>query len=180
MLRFAVVVGSGKAQQFCDAFFVRKILAYAFFQDPAKLFPAGCVFFRIVRRHIFQHAQHFFGGAGADAVDIAAVLQNFARHIQRQVIGVDHATHEAQIMRHELVDIFHDEHAPHIQLDAMLLLAIPQIERRMPRHIQQQGIFLLAFDLAMHMCQRRFEIVRHMLVKLRVLLLADVCFGSCP
>ena len=83
-------------------------------------------------------------------------------------------------MRHELVHIFHNKNAPHIQLDTVLLLTIPQIKWCMAGHIQQQGVFLFALDLTMHMRQCWLIIVRHMLVKFGVLLGADLGLRACP
>ena len=46
------------------------------------------------------------------------LLQQLARDVQRQITGVDDALDEAQVQRQELLGVVHDEHAPHVQLQA--------------------------------------------------------------
>jgi hypothetical protein len=70
--------------------------------------------------------------------------------------------------------IVHDEHAPNVQLDAVAMLAIPQIELRMRRDEQQVRVLLPTLDLGMAPGNRRLEIVRDVLVELLVLLFGDL------
>jgi len=61
-------------------------------------------------------------------LDLLVLLQEFARDVQRQVAGIDHALDEAQVQRQELLGVVHDEHAPHVQLKAARGLALePQL-----------------------------------------------------
>ena len=108
------------------------------------------------------------------------MLQDLARDIQRQVIGIDNAAHKAQPGRQQLFRVIHDKHPPHIQFYAMPLLPVPQIKRRAGGDIQQRGIFQLALDLAVNMGQRRLEIVRDMLVEFLIFLRLDVFFIAAP
>ena len=101
------------------------------------------------------------------------MLQDFARDVERQVVRVDHAAHEAQVGRHQLLGVVHDEHAPHVELDAVPVLAVPQVERRARRDVEQLRVFLAAFDLVVGVGERRFEVVRDVLVELVVLLFGD-------
>jgi hypothetical protein len=47
----------------------------------------------------------------ADGFDVARLLQDLARDVERQVVAVDDAAHEAQVRRQQLVGVVHDEHA---------------------------------------------------------------------
>jgi hypothetical protein len=52
----------------------------------------------------------------AHRLDVGILLQQLARHVERQVVRVDHAAYEAQVKRQELLGVVHDEHAPHVEL----------------------------------------------------------------
>ncbi len=148
-LLFVIKLRGGKAQQPGDFVLVGKILTRTFLQHAAELVPEFRILLRLVFRQIFQQPQQLLHRTGLDGIDILAVLQNLARDIQRQVGAVDDATHEAQILRHQLLGILHDEHTLHIQFDAVTALAVIKIERRLGRDIKQRDVFLLALDPVM-------------------------------
>ena len=125
------------------------VLQYALFEDATKLLPEGGVLFLIIGRQVGQHAENFLGRIGAHGVNQAIVLENFTRHIQGQIIGVNDAAHEAQVAWHELFRVIHDEDAAHIELDAVRLLATPQVKGGTCRNVEQQDIFVRAFHAAM-------------------------------
>ena len=60
------------------------------------------------------------------------------------------------------------------------MLAVPEIEWRLFRHVEQQRVFLAAFDPGVHVRQRRFEVVADVLVELVVLLGGDLGLGARP
>ena len=104
--------------------------------------------------------QHALGRAFADRLHVAAFLQDLARDVQRQVGRIDHALDEAQVGRHQLLGVVHDEDALDVQLDAGALLAVPQVERRARRHVQQLRVFAAALDAVVRVGQRSLEVVR--------------------
>ena len=108
------------------------------------------------------------------------LLQDLARDVERQVVGIDHAAHEAQVLRHQLLGIVHDEHAAHVELDAVARVAVPQVERRAAGDVQQLRVFLLAFDARMRPGQRVVEIVADVLVEFLVLLFGDLVLAARP
>ena len=83
------------------------------------------------------------------------LLQDLARDVERQVVRVDHAADEAQVRRQQLLGVVHDEDAPDVELDAVALLAVPQVERRARRDVEQLRVFLPAFDLGVRPGERR-------------------------
>ena len=68
--------------------------------------------------------------ARANRLDVPRLLQDFARDVERQIARVDHAADKPQIRRHQLLGIVHDEDAPDVQLDAVAMIAVPQIVGR--------------------------------------------------
>ena len=63
---------------------------------------------------MLQHPEDFLHRAGPHGVDLLVLLQDLPGDVQRQIAGVDYAAHEAQVRRHELLRIIHDEHAAHV------------------------------------------------------------------
>ena len=94
-------VSRGKTQQTGDFFLVGEIFSRAFFHDLTEILPEALVFLRLVLRQFFQHVEHTLGQRRLHGVDDRVFLQDFPRHVQRQVIGVDHAFDEAQIQWQE-------------------------------------------------------------------------------
>ena len=93
-------------------------------------------------------------------------LQDLARHVERQVGRIDHAAHEAQIGRQQLLGVVHDEHAPHVELDPVARLAVPQVERRMRRNVEELRVLLPALDARVRPRERVLEVVADVLVEL--------------
>ena len=106
--------------------------------------------------------------AFADRLDVAALLQDFARHVERQVVRVDHALDEAQVRRHQLLGVVHDEDALHVELDAAAMIAVPQVERRVLRDVQQLRVFAAAFDAVVRPRERLREVVRRRACRTRL------------
>ena len=173
-----------KAQQFGDAFLVSKILADAFFEDTAELLPEAGIFFLFGRLFTvgqsFKQAQHFLDAAAANRFDVLRFLQNFARDVERQIVRIDDAAHEAQIQRHQFFGIIHDEHAAHVQLDAVARVAVPQVKGRVLRNIKQLRVFLPPLNPGVYVGQGIFKIMCDVLVKRLVLLIADFRAGPRP
>ena len=144
--------------------------AGTFLQHGAEFLPERRVFLRLVLRQLREQVQHPARQAGTHRVDGGVLLEHLAGNVQRQVGRVDHALHEAQVQRQELFGVVHDENAPHVQLQAARRLAMPQVERRARRHVQQAGVFLLALDLAVRPRERIGEVVSDVAVELLVFL----------
>ena len=74
-----------EADEASNLVLVGEILADAFLEHGAEGFPELGVLLLVVLGQVFEHAQHLARAAAADAVDVLALLQDFARHIERQV-----------------------------------------------------------------------------------------------
>ena len=76
----------------------------------------------------FEIAENPAGHALPYRGEERAFLDLFARHVERQVGGIDQPAHEAQIARQNL-GLVGDEDALDVQLDAALAIGIEQVER---------------------------------------------------
>ena len=124
-------MSGSETQQFSNGFYVGCIFRRALFQHQTELFPEGLVFFCIVFRQFFQHLQRTFGQCITQVAGDGAVLQNFTGDVQRQIVGVNETTHKAQVVRHELLGVIHDKYALDVQLQTVLVIAVPHIPRRL-------------------------------------------------
>ena len=130
------LTGGTEAQQRGDLLAVLRVLAHALFQHLPEGAPEADVVGLTVLGQVFQERQHAPDIALANQADVTAFLQDLARDVERQVAGIDHAAHEAQVDRDQLLGIVHDEDTPHVQAHAVALLAIPQVEGGMLGNIE--------------------------------------------
>ena len=142
--------------------------------------PEFSVIVLAVLGQVIEQIKDLLHATAPDHLHVAGLLQDLARHIERQIGRINHPAHKAQIGRHQLACILHDEHALYIQLDAHLGLAIPQVKRRVRRDIKERGVILPPLNPDMGPGQRVFVIVTHMLVKGLVFLLRDVVLAARP
>ena len=108
------------------------------------------------------------------------MLQRLARDVELQVLGVDHAAHEAQVAGHQPFHVLGDEHPPHVELHAMPALRVVQIERLRARHEQERLIRHHAFRPDVQARPGLVEGVRDVVIELLVLLVGDLRFGAGP
>ena len=99
----------------------------AFLQDRAEIVPEFCVARGILGTG-FQLGQHAVGYGAADAGQHRRGLQHFAAYVQRQVLGIHHAHHEAQELGQDL-GVAGDEHAAHVQAHVAVAVIVQRIER---------------------------------------------------
>src|SRR6266853_479192 len=78
-LLLGVGMGGGETQELRDPLAVRKILAHAFLQDAAEFLPEARVFVLLALGEVLEQAEDALGAAGADRLDVAALLQDLAR-----------------------------------------------------------------------------------------------------
>src|SRR5690606_15865808 len=143
-----------------DLFRVLRILDDAFLQHLPELAPERCVFFRLPRRQLTQHAEYPARQCATYRLQLTALLQQLSRDVQGQVSRIDNALYEAQVERQELLRLVHDEDALHIELQAPRCFPVPEVERRVLRDVQQARVFLLALDAIVAPGQRIGKIVR--------------------
>src|SRR6185312_5278403 len=181
-LRGAVALGAGEAQQPGDALAVVGVFADAFLERVAEGLVEGGEFLRLVLGQLLDQVEYALDAGSLDALELAIVLQDLAADVERQVVGVDHAAHEAQVVRQQLLGGVHDEDALDVELQPLALVAAAhhQVERRLRRQVQQGGEALAAFDAVVRPRQRVVEIVAERLVEALVVLVADLALGFGP
>ena len=107
-------------------------------------------------------------------------MQQLTAHVERQVSRVDHAFDKAQVGGQQGFGVVHDEDALHVELQAALFLAVPQVHRRLAGQVQQLRVLGAAFHAVVGVGQWRLKVVADLLVELVVLLLRNVFLGARP
>ena len=177
-----VAMGRSEAQQPGDALAVRAVLGHAFLEDVAERIGELLVLRRLVLRDLLEQVERALDACAADLRDEAVLLQDLAAHVERQVVRIDHAAHEAQVCRQQLFARVHDEHATDVQLEAVALVATAEhgVERLLLRHVQQRGVALRTLDAVVRPRERVVEVVRERLVEGLVLLVLDLALRPRP
>ena len=114
------------------------------FENLAERCPECAVIVAI--RELAQHVEYTLCQGAAHGRQLRVLLQQFARHVQWQVSGINDAFDEAEIQGQELLGIVHDEDALYIEFQATRCLAVPEIEWRGRRNVEQARVFALALD----------------------------------
>ena len=152
----------------------------AFLDDRAQLGPERPVVGHRVALELVERRVDLLHQLLADELDLAVLLQDLARHVERQVVGVDDAADEAEVLRHQLLALVHDEDALHVQLQAPLHLGVVEIERGPGRDVEQR----VGLERALHphrdRPQRIGPVVRDVAVEVLVLGLGDLGLGPVP
>ena len=169
-----------ETQQLEDGLAVGVVLHWAFLQHHAEVLPHLGIFLAVFLRHFGQMGQDPLGDAGADGVNGLVGLQDLAGDVQGQVVGIDHAANETQITGHQLFGVVHDEHALHVQLDAVHVVPIPEVEGRLLGQVEQGDVAGGAFHPVVQYLHGLFEVVGDVFVELVVFLVLDLGFGTSP
>ena len=116
----------------------------------------------------------------ADGVDLAVVLEDLAGDVEGQIVGVHHALDEAQVMGHQLLRLVHDEDATDVELDAMLLVPVPEVPGSALGDEQQGTVLVGTLYPVVDPGQGFLEVMGDVLVELLVLLLRHVGLVAHP
>ena len=166
------------------------VLPDALLQHRAEVLPELGVVLGVAAAGL-QLRQHAVGHRAPDAGQHRGGLQHLARDVQRQVLGVHHAHHEAQPGRQQ-AGLVGDEHAPHVQAHPALALALDRLEGLGAGHEQQRreveralrapvqrrpglveevaevavelGVALLRLDLGLRLAPERRALVRRLVL----------------
>ena len=94
----------------------------------------------LVLGDVVEQLQTLLDEVLADHLQDLTLLQHLSRDVQRQILRVDDASHEAQVLGDQLLAVVHDEDATHVQLDVVaLLLVLEHVERGSLRHVEQRA-----------------------------------------
>ena len=93
----------------------------------------------------------------------------------------DHAAHEAQVRRQQLLPVVHDEDALDVEREAAVAaLAVVQVEGRLRRDVEQRARLEAALHVHAEVLERVVPVVGDVLVELAVLVLGDLVLGAGP
>ena len=145
------------------------VLVQAFLEHRAEGLPDLGVGLGVLVRRALELADDAAVTGLADLRHLRIVLQHLARDVERQILAVDDAAHEAQLGRQQL-GIVGDVDAPHVELHAALAVGIEQVERRRRRHEQQHRVGLPALDPVVERHRRLVEGHGDRAIGLRVVL----------
>ena len=178
--RIAVRLRGVEPQQLCDAGLLARIVDHALLQHDAEGLPEFGVLLRLVFGEFLEQIERALDERGFDFLDGAIVLQQLARHIERQIRGVDESAHEPQPRRQQFRRLVHDEHPLHVQLHAAARIALEQIERGALGQVQERGILDVAFDLVVRPGTCLLAVMRQVFVERLIVLRRQVGFRPRP
>ena len=159
---------------------------HAVVRDEAKLQLAAeggiecLIFLTVVLQHALQLGLDLLFEVGGDDLQLSRVLQHLAADVQAQVLRVDHAADEAEVLRQQVGAVFHDEHAGGIKLQTGLIVAGVEVVRGLCRDIQQGLIGHGALDAEVQHAQRLLIVKEFFVIEVVVLLLRDILLGLLP
>ena len=130
--------------------------------------------------HRLDRRQHLLDQPLADQLDLPVLLQDLPGDVERQVVRVDHALDEAQVLRDERLAVVHDEHALDVELHAALALAHEQVHRRVAGQEQQRLVLERALGGEPDRLERLAPVVADVPVELGVLLVGDLVLRPGP
>ena len=136
-------------------------------------------FFRLGFGELAELLHHAIGYALADRREHVALLDQFARDIERQIGAVDHEADETQPARKD-VGVLRDQHAAHIKLVAPLTRRIEQVERARAWNEGEDRIFVPPLGAPMQGERRLVELAGKAAVEFGILLLRHLGFGLGP
>ena len=113
-------------------------------EDAAELGPELQVRLAPVGQHRCQVIEHLARQPGPHLSDVAILLDHLARQIERQVRRVHHALDEAEERRQQRPAAIHDQHAPHVELESVLLVTVIEVERGLRGQEEERLVFQLA------------------------------------
>ena len=130
---------------------------------------------------LVEQLEALFDDVLADDFENLALLEHLSRDVEREIFRIDHTLHEIEVLWDELFAVLHDEHAPHVELDVVLDLAIlEEVKWSTFRNKEKCAELELALNGEVLHSEMILPIVGEGLVELAILVLADVVRVSCP
>ena len=88
----------------------------------------------LVLGDVRDHLERLLDEVLADDLEDLVLLERLARDVEREVLRVDDALDEVEVLGDEVLAVVHDEDAANVELDVVaLLLRLEQVERRTAR-----------------------------------------------
>ncbi|KAF5034277.1 hypothetical protein DSECCO2_597900 [anaerobic digester metagenome] len=116
------VRGDGRgveAHEVGEGFAVGEV-AVAEFEGLSVFLEERGVFFGVFLGQVFELVEDLLDDDGLDFAQHQVFLERFAGDVERQVFGVHHAAHEAQVFGDELLDFLGDHDPAHVEVEAVV------------------------------------------------------------
>ena len=150
------------------------------FQLQPKVAEEFLVSLAVVVQHGQQLAVDLLLQPPGDDLQLAVVLQHLARDVQRQILRIDQALDEPEIVRQEIGALVHDQHAAGIQLQALFVLAGVIVERCARRDEQQRVVRRRALGGGIDHARGVLVVAEFLFIERVVLLGRDLVFVLLP
>ena len=138
------------------------------------------VLLAVALQQLFQLLLYLFFDAPFDGLQLAVLLQHFARYVQVQVWAVHDAAHEGKRLGQKLLACLGDQHRRTVELQSVLEVLGVEGLGNLRRHEQQRVVVQRAFRVQWDGQQRVGEVVELGLVELGILLARDLGFLARP
>ena len=92
------------------------VLVDAEFQRQAEVLEEFFILLAIVFQHVFQGVLDLLLNALGQCFHLPVLLEDFTRDVQVQIVAVNQAAHEAEVIWHQILGFVHDEHALAVEL----------------------------------------------------------------
>ncbi|OPZ69401.1 MAG: hypothetical protein BWY83_01990 [bacterium ADurb.Bin478] len=178
-LFFVRTFGGIEAQQFRQLFPLSEI-GIALFQHAAVLPPDLQVLGLVAARQILKMSKEFTDQRVFDLEQMGIFLQGLARDVERQIVAVEHAADETQVIGQNLLGVMVHQHTANEQLHALLVMTKAQGLAAAAGHKEQRVKLDRRICGKMEPRQRIFRFDGDELEKLVILLFADLRFGLAP
>merc|ERR1719370_223986 len=160
---------------------IRRVLMNAKLQVLAELF-IELLEVVLVLSHLLDQLHHLLHQVLPDHLEDLVLLEHFSRNIKGQILAVNDALDEVEVLGDEVFTVVHDEHPPDVQLDVVLgfPLALEEVEGR-PLRYKKEGFELqLTFHAEMFNSKMLLPVVGQGLVELGVFFAGYVVSVPCP
>ena len=169
-----------EAEQARDPILVGEVAVDPLLDHAPEVAPEREVVLGLALGQLLDHGEDLLDDLLLDLADEAVLLEHLARDVEREVVAVDHAPDEAQVLGEERVAVVHHEHALDVELDPARGVAHVEVEGGTLGEEQEPRELLAALDGEVRARQRRLPVVADVLVELLVLLVGDVLLGASP
>ena len=173
------VGGGDEAGDLEQAVAALRVLVQAFLDDRAEILPDLGEFLRLCFGELAELLHDAVGHALADRGEDVALLDHFARDVERQIGAVDHEADETQPAGQD-VGVLGDQHAPDIELVAPFARRIEEVERPRARNEGEHGIFVPALGAPMQGQRRLVELAGEAAIEFGIFLRRHFRLGLRP
>ena len=172
--------GALEAQERRDRVLLLGLHVERLLQDRAEARPERAVVLLALGGELLQCVEHLLDDLLLDRLGHPRVLEQLAAHVERQILGVDDAAHEAEPAREQLLGVVEDEDALHVEAHPVLGVGHPQGERRLLREEDHPRELLHTLDLEGPPRERLLPVAGQVVVELVRLLVVDLAARALP